>query len=112
MSNASDSDKDLTAAYEDLGQAVAQPVTSTSAVEVGPHFPTADDVPELFDPGSGGGTLQEPEADVAVIDAVHRLREKSKEASAAKRKKIPIDPAKRQKRKPTNVIDHLFQGLE
>lgn len=112
VSSASESHKDLTAAYEDLGQAVAKAVTSTSAVEVGPHFPAAGDLPELFNSGSGGGTLQEPEADVAVVDPVYRLREKSKEASAAKRKKIPTDPAKRQRRKPTNVIDHLFQGLE
>ena len=112
VSNASDSHKHLTGAHEDLGQAVVKPVTSTSAVEVGPRFPAAGGLPELFDSGSGGGTLQEPEADVAVVDPVHRLRGEGKEASAANRKKIPPDSAKRQKRKPTNVIDHLFQGLE
>lgn len=112
VSNASDSHKVSTEAFEDLGQAVAKPVTSTSAVEIGTHFPAAGDLPELFDSGSGGGILQGPAAGVVVAGPVLRLREESKEASAAKRKKVSTDPAKRQKRKPTNVIDDLFQGLE
>lgn len=112
MRTASDSHKDLTDAFEDLGQAVAKPGTSISAVEVGPHFPAAGDSPELLITSSGRGTLQGPEADVVVVGPVLRLREESKEASPAKRNKISIDPAKRQKRKPTNVIDDLFQGLE
>ena len=111
VSNVSDGHKVSTEAFEDLGQAVAKPVTSTSAVEVGAQFPAASNLPELFDSGSGGGNLQGPAAGVVVAGPILRLREESKKASAAKRKKISTGPAKRQKRKPTNVIDDLFQGL-
>ena len=112
VSKASESHKDLTEAFEDLGQAVAKPGTSVSAVENGPHFHSAGDLPEHSDPDSGGGTLQRPEADVVVAATVLKLHEESREVSAAKRKKAPTDPAKRQKGKPTNIIDDLFQGLE
>ncbi len=109
---ASDSHMALAEAFEDLGQAVAEPVTSVSAVEVGPRFPAAGDLPELSDSGSGRGTLQGPEADVVSVRQVARLREESKEASAAKKNKIPTKPSRRQKAKSTNIIDDLFQGLE
>ena len=109
---ASDSHKALTEAYEDLGQAVAKPVTSSSDVEVGPHLPAAGDLPELLDFGDGRGALEGPEAGVVVVGPDLRLREESKRASAAKEIKIPKKPAKRQKRKSTNIIDDLFQGLE
>ena len=112
VGTASDSHMALTEAFEDLGQAVAKPATSKSAVELGPHFPAAGDLPELLDSGSGSGTLQGPEAGVAVVGPVPRLREETKEASAAKENKVPKKPAKRQKRKSTNTIDDLFQGLE
>ena len=108
----SDSHKALTEAFEDLGQAIAQPVTSNSAVELRPHFPAASDLPELLDSGDGRGTLQGSEAGVVVVGPLPRLREESKEASAAKENENPKKPAKRQKRKSTNIIDDLFQGLE
>ena len=112
MKTASDSHKALTEAFEDLGQAVAKPVTSSSAVEVGPHFPAAGDLPELLHSGGGGATLQGPEAGVVVVGPVPRLRAESKEASAAKDNEIPKKPAQRQKRKSTDIIDDLFQGLD
>ena len=112
LRTASDSHKALTEAFEDLGQTVAKPVIPNSAVEVGPHFPVAGDLPELLDSGSGCGTLLGPEAGVAVVGPVPRLSEETKEAPAAKENKIPKKPAKRQKRKSTNIIDDLFQGLE
>lgn len=112
MRTASDSHKALTEAFEDLGQAVAKPVTLSSAVEVGPYYPVAGDLPELLDSGSERGTLQVPETGVVVVGPVLRLREEGKEASAVKENKIPKKPAKRQKRKSTDIIDDLFQGLD
>ena len=109
---ASDSHKALTEAFEDLGQAVAKPGTSNSDVEVGPHFSAAGDLPELLDSGNRRGALEGPEAGVVVVGPDSRPPEESKEASAAKEKPVPKKPAKRQKRKSTNIIDDLFQGLE
>ena len=109
---ASDSNKDLTEAVEDLGEAVAKPVTWRSDVEVGARFPAAGDLPKLLDSGDGRGALEGLEAGVVVVGPDPGLREENKEASAAKERRIPKKPAKRQKRKSTNVIDDLFQGLE
>lgn len=109
---ASDRHRSLPETFEDLGQAVAKPVTSSSNVEVGPYFPAAGDLPELLDSGDGRGALGGPETGVVVVGPEPRLREESKEASAAKEKTISKKPAKRQKRKSTNIIDDLFQGLE
>ena len=109
---ASDSHMALAEAFEDLGQAVAKPMTSIPAVEPGPRFPAASDLPELLDSGSGRGTLQGSEADVVFAGPVPRLPEESKEASAARRNKIPTKPAKRRKGNSTSIIDDLFQGLE
>ena len=109
---ASDSHKALTEAFEDLGEVVAKPVTSRADVDIGPHFPAAGDLPELLDFGDGSGALEDPEAEVVVAGPDPRLREETKEASTAEEKEIPKKPAKRQKRKTTNIIDDLFQGLE
>ena len=102
----------LTEAFEDLGQAVAKPGTSNSDVEAASHFPAAGDLPELLDSGERRGALEGPQAGVVVIGPDPRPREETKEASAAKEKSVPKRPAKRQKRKSTNIIDDLFQGLE
>ena len=91
---------------------MAKPGTSNSDVEVGPHFPAAGDLPELLDSGYRRGALEGPEAGVVVVGPDSRPPEESKEASAAKEKPVPKKPAKRQKRKSTNIIDDLFQGLE
>lgn len=109
---ASDSHKALAEPFEDLGQAVAKPGTSNSDVEAAPHFPAAGDLPELLDSGDRHGALEGPEAGVVVVGSDPRPREESKEASAAKGKSVPKKPAKRQKRKSTNIIDDLFQRLE
>ena len=109
---ASDSNKALIEAYEDLGEAVAKPVTSRSDVEVGPRFPAAGDLPELLDSGDGRGALEGSEASALVVGPDLRLREESKGASAAKERKVSRKPANRQKKKSTNIIDDLFQGLE
>ena len=109
---ASDSHKALTEAFEDLGQAVAKPGTSNSDVEVGPHLSAAGDMPELLDSSERRGALEDPQPGVVVVGQDPRPREESKEASAAKEKSAPKKAAKRQKRKSTNIIDDLFQGLE
>ena len=108
----SDSNKALTEAFEDLGEVVAKPVTSRADVDIGPHLPAAGNLPELLDSGDGRGTLEGPEADVVGVGPDPRLRDKGKETSAAKEKRILKNPSKRQRRKSTNIIDDLFQELE